>query len=245
MNQPTKVVYLGSLPFDQTEQQVLEVARSVGPVVDFKLFFDQETGKPKGYAYVEYQDMETAASAVRNLNNYTMGNRNIKCSYSGRLSIEDNMAESGDGIKLPPLPLGIDLIGTSDPTELTFKVVETLEYNKLLSVLKEARSMAKRSPLAMKKLLDENPQLAYALVHAGNLTHKMSPDDINAVLAKPVANGVQNAAAQEFASLPLQAQEQIRAVCALTQNQIEQLQPSEKNMIIQLKEKYSNVVNSI
>ncbi|ODV98305.1 hypothetical protein PACTADRAFT_48090 [Pachysolen tannophilus NRRL Y-2460] len=84
---PSKVIYVGSIPYDQTEEQVLEIAKSVGPVVDLKLLFDKETGKSKGYAFVEYSDLESAQSAVRNLSRYNIGNRTLKCNFSNETTL--------------------------------------------------------------------------------------------------------------------------------------------------------------
>ncbi len=39
--------------------------------------FDRETGKPRGYGFCEFVDSETAASAIRNLNGYDVGGRNL------------------------------------------------------------------------------------------------------------------------------------------------------------------------
>lgn len=88
--EPSRVIYIGSIPFDQTEEQILDIARSVGPVVSSKLLFDKETGKSKGYAFIEYDDIETASSAVRNLNNYAIGNRYLKCNFSSEQAITNS-----------------------------------------------------------------------------------------------------------------------------------------------------------
>ncbi|OUM51539.1 hypothetical protein BVG19_g642 [[Candida] boidinii] len=88
--EPSRVIYIGSIPFDQTEEQILDIARSVGPVVSSKLLFDKETGKSKGYAFIEYADVETASSAVRNLNNYAIGNRYLKCNFSSEQAITNS-----------------------------------------------------------------------------------------------------------------------------------------------------------
>ena len=42
------------------------------------LVYDRETGKPKGYGFCEYQDVETAQSAMRNLNNYDFNGRPLR-----------------------------------------------------------------------------------------------------------------------------------------------------------------------
>lgn len=87
---PGRVVYVGSIPYDQTEEQVLDIFRSVGPVANFKLVFDKDTGKSKGFGFVEYHDVETAASAVRNLNNFQTGSRSIRVDFSHETSISSN-----------------------------------------------------------------------------------------------------------------------------------------------------------
>jgi len=40
--------------------------------------YDRETGKPKGYGFCEYQDIETAQSSMRNLNNYDFNGRPLR-----------------------------------------------------------------------------------------------------------------------------------------------------------------------
>ncbi len=43
-----------------------------------RLVYDRETGKPKGYGFCEYQDVETAQSAMRNLNNHDFNGRPLR-----------------------------------------------------------------------------------------------------------------------------------------------------------------------
>ncbi len=43
-----------------------------------RLVYDRETGKPKGYGFCEYQDTETAQSAMRNLNNHDFNGRPLR-----------------------------------------------------------------------------------------------------------------------------------------------------------------------
>lgn len=43
-----------------------------------RLVYDRETGKPKGYGFCEYQDQETALSAMRNLNGREFSGRALR-----------------------------------------------------------------------------------------------------------------------------------------------------------------------
>eukprot|EP00842_Homolaphlyctis_polyrhiza_P006156 jgi/Hompol1/6541/HPOL_005016-RA len=73
---------VGNLPFDMTETQITEILSEVGNVVSFRLVFDKDTGKAKGYGFCTFQDAETAASAVRNLNRYEIGGRPLRVDHA-------------------------------------------------------------------------------------------------------------------------------------------------------------------
>lgn len=60
------VVFVGNIPYDVTEEQIVDIMKGVGPVVSFRLMFDRETGRSKGFGFCEYTDVETASSALRN-----------------------------------------------------------------------------------------------------------------------------------------------------------------------------------
>ncbi|KAK0522247.1 hypothetical protein OC834_006356 [Tilletia horrida] len=76
------VVFVGNIPYDMTEEQLTNVFREVGNVVAFRLVFDRDTGKPKGYGFCEYEDPETAKSAVRNLNDVDVGGRQLRVDFA-------------------------------------------------------------------------------------------------------------------------------------------------------------------
>lgn len=85
----SKAVFVGNIPFEMTEEQIIDIFKEVGPVVNFRyslqnplrlsypcrLMFDRETGKPRGFGFCEFMDAETARSAIRNCNNYSINNR--------------------------------------------------------------------------------------------------------------------------------------------------------------------------
>lgn len=57
----------------------------------FRLVYDRETGKPKGYGFCEYQDVETAQSAMRNLNNYDFNGRPLRVGVAAGEQNRDEM----------------------------------------------------------------------------------------------------------------------------------------------------------
>ena len=46
--------------------------------MSFRLVYDRESGKPKGYGFCEYEDQETALSAMRNLNGFEFNGRQLR-----------------------------------------------------------------------------------------------------------------------------------------------------------------------
>eukprot|EP01134_Creolimax_fragrantissima_P000512 CFRG0512T1 len=86
-----KSVFVGNIPYDATEEQLTEKFREAGPVVHFRLVFDRDTGKPKGYGFCEYMDEESAQCALRNLTNTEMLGRMLRVDYADK-DARDNAA---------------------------------------------------------------------------------------------------------------------------------------------------------
>ncbi|KAJ2447511.1 RNA-binding protein Cwf29, partial [Coemansia sp. RSA 2424] len=61
-------IFVGGLPFDLTEGDVICVFSQYGEIVNINLVRDKETGKSKGYAFLQYEDQRSTILAVDNLN---------------------------------------------------------------------------------------------------------------------------------------------------------------------------------
>ncbi|VDM12750.1 unnamed protein product, partial [Wuchereria bancrofti] len=56
---------VGNISYEVGEEQLKQVFSQVGAVVHLRLVHDRDTGKPKGYGFCEYNDAQTAESAIR------------------------------------------------------------------------------------------------------------------------------------------------------------------------------------
>lgn len=92
-----RCVFVGNIPYDAIEEQLVQICEEVGPVVSFRLVIDRETGKPKGYGFCEYRDEETAASARRNLQGYEINGRQLRVDYAENDKGVDRNREQGRG----------------------------------------------------------------------------------------------------------------------------------------------------
>lgn len=89
-----RVVFIGNIPYGVSEEQICDIFGRVGQVVGFRLVYDKETSRPKGFGFLEYTDTDAAASAVRNLNEFEIMGRTLRVDYSndngGGKSKQDN-----------------------------------------------------------------------------------------------------------------------------------------------------------
>jgi RNA recognition motif-containing protein len=74
----SKKIYVGNLPFSSTEADLRDVFGRHGAVESVNVITDRETGRPRGFAFVEMEDASAAADAIRALDGSDLGGRNIK-----------------------------------------------------------------------------------------------------------------------------------------------------------------------
>ena len=70
-----KKLYVGNLPFSATEQEVRELFEPYGPVESVQLISDRETGRPRGFGFVEMSS--GSDEAIEALNRSEMGGRTL------------------------------------------------------------------------------------------------------------------------------------------------------------------------
>ncbi|GCE08406.1 RNA recognition motif domain-containing protein [Dictyobacter aurantiacus] len=70
-------LYVGGLPYQTDEQELREVFGQVGTVTFATVITDRDTGRSKGFGFVEFEDDEQARAAIDQLNGTTLGNRTI------------------------------------------------------------------------------------------------------------------------------------------------------------------------
>lgn len=73
----SKSIYVGNLPWSANEEQVQELFAEYGKVLSVKLISDRDTGRARGFGFVEMEDADTAA-AVEALDNATFGGRTLR-----------------------------------------------------------------------------------------------------------------------------------------------------------------------
>jgi cold-inducible RNA-binding protein len=70
-------LFVGNLPYDVTEDELKTFFAPVGPLAHAFIPVDRETGKRRGFAFVEFEDRAVADEAVKKLNNQSLRGRSV------------------------------------------------------------------------------------------------------------------------------------------------------------------------
>ncbi len=70
-------LYVGNLSFNTSEQRLREIFEAHGEVLSASLVMDRETGRPRGFAFVEMKDDNEARSAIEALNGQNIDGRDL------------------------------------------------------------------------------------------------------------------------------------------------------------------------
>ena len=74
----SRKLFVGNLPFSSTEADLKDVFGRHGAVASVKVITDRDTGRPRGFAFVEMEDANAAQDAIRALDGTELGGRSIK-----------------------------------------------------------------------------------------------------------------------------------------------------------------------
>jgi cold-inducible RNA-binding protein len=68
-------IFVAGLPYDLDDAELMEIFEKFGQVTSAKVAMDRETGKSRGFAFVEMPVKEEATDAIDNLNDISLGKK--------------------------------------------------------------------------------------------------------------------------------------------------------------------------
>jgi len=71
-------IYVGNLSYDVTQDELSDLFAEFGEVSSAKIIEDRDTGRPKGFAFVEMPNQAEAEAAIASLNEKELKGREIK-----------------------------------------------------------------------------------------------------------------------------------------------------------------------
>lgn len=90
----TAYIYIGGLPYELSEGDVVTIFSQYGEPTYINLIRDKETGKSKGFAFLKYEDQRSTDLAVDNLGGAVIMNRTLKVDHT-RYKKKDDEPDSG------------------------------------------------------------------------------------------------------------------------------------------------------
>jgi len=90
-------IYLGNLPYNINEDELMELFEEYGSVTTVKLITDKFTGKSKGFGFVEMPSDDDAKKAIEELNGKEVKGRNITVNQAREKTDDDRGSSRGGG----------------------------------------------------------------------------------------------------------------------------------------------------
>ncbi len=91
-----QTIFVGNLPFSTTEAEIHNLFSQYGTVLSVKLIADRETGRPRGFGFVEMEDAE-ATVAIENLNEMDFNGRPLRVNKAQERAPREGGGGGGGG----------------------------------------------------------------------------------------------------------------------------------------------------
>lgn len=93
----SKKIYVGNLPFQITEADLSNMFAEIGPVESVQIITDRDTGRSKGFGFVQMADDAAAEKAIAQFNGHEVGGRSLTVNEAKPMSKKDFGSRGGGG----------------------------------------------------------------------------------------------------------------------------------------------------
>lgn len=99
-------IYVGNLPYTVSAEDLQQLFSNCGTVVNVHIPTEKETGRPRGFAFVELSSQEEVEDAISDYNDTVLGGRNLKVTQA--------LEKTGRDTSAPPVKTYAKEIGTGE-----------------------------------------------------------------------------------------------------------------------------------
>src|ERR687891_240960 len=92
-----KKLYVGNLPFNANDESLEQIFAQAGTVQSAKIITDRDTGRSKGFGFVEMSTDQEAADAIQKFNGAEYGGRNMTVSEARPMAPREDRGHRGGG----------------------------------------------------------------------------------------------------------------------------------------------------
>ncbi len=90
-------LYVGNLPFSVTDESLMTTFSECGQVQSAKVIMDRDTGRSKGFAFVEFSSASEASNAINRFNGTQLDGRAMNVSEAKPQAPRENRGGGGRG----------------------------------------------------------------------------------------------------------------------------------------------------
>ncbi|RDB19973.1 RNA-binding motif protein, X-linked 2 [Hypsizygus marmoreus] len=160
-------IFIGGLPFDLTEGDVITIFSQYGEVMDLNMPRDKETGKTRGFGFLMYEDQRSTILAVDNLNGAKVLEKTIRVDHVKNYKQPKTKGEGGEWVEPEEQSLNakpemfIEDNAMSDSSASSAPEIDPEDPMRdyLLSKRKEEKALKKtKKTMSKSKHKDETPE---------------------------------------------------------------------------------------
>jgi cleavage stimulation factor subunit 2 len=161
-------IFVGNLAFNTTEEQLHQVFSEIGRVLNVRMVTDQETGKLRGFAFVEFEEPEAALLAIRNMNEYELNGRRLRVNFSNSSHLEALAGKLGMDLSQQTQQRAQSKQGpaaaASAGTTAVADALRSFSKGEMYDVIAKLKEIADRDPDEARRIIAGHPQLPEALL---------------------------------------------------------------------------------
>jgi cleavage stimulation factor subunit 2 len=166
-NQQKHDIFVGNLAFSTTEDQLHQAFSEIGRVIKVRLVTDMETGKPRGFAFIEFEDPQAALSAIRNMNDYELNGRRVRVNFSNSSHLEALAGKLGMDLSQQtqrPSSSSNTNQQSGSGTNAVSDALKSMSKGEMYDVVAKFKEIADRDPDEARRILSGHPQLPEAML---------------------------------------------------------------------------------
>jgi cleavage stimulation factor subunit 2 len=154
-------VFIGNIPYEATEEELLPICAQVGNVKVLRFIFDKDSGGFRGFAFCTFVDDDVASSAIRHLNGTVLRGRTLRFKRANTSGREGHRKRERSEENAAPRPVpNRNLLEESDVRCL----VATRNNSEQRQILEDFRALISQNPGQARGILRAHPEFSYALL---------------------------------------------------------------------------------
>ena len=163
---------MGNLSFNTTEEQLHQTFSELGRIIRVRMVTNLETGKPRGFAFIEFEDPQAALSAIRNMNDTELNGRKLTVNFSNSSHLETlagklgmDMSQTTSSATKVAANGAVEAPAVDQGTQAVANALKSMSKGEMYDIIKKLKEIADADADEARSLISGHPQLPEAILH--------------------------------------------------------------------------------